>query len=195
MAKENRYVVTMDMYVYGKDDYTARVEAHKLVDELKNKYDNQAAVLDIVEQPFGRLGNRKLKDISKPTSKSDEDEDLPFEEEVNERISFSNPGKIDILIDSLANASDFEIKKAATEVFGINIQMFGDTDELFKEITDVILPNSTDEEIDQYFEKYFGAYADEVLAQYNEEPNDAPPDDKSLNERFKQLAGIKPLYS
>tara|TARA_R100001126_G_C4792032_1_gene132414 strand:- start:60 stop:647 length:588 start_codon:yes stop_codon:yes gene_type:complete len=195
MAKENRYVVTMDMYVYGKDDYTARVEAHKLVDELKNKYDNQAAVLDIVEQPFGRLGNRKLKDISKPTSTSKSDEDLPFEEEVNERISFSNPGKIDILIDSLANASDFEIKKAATEVFGINIQMFGDTDELFKEITDVILPNSTDEEIDQYFEKYFGAYADEVLAQYNEEPNDAPPDDKSLNERFKQLAGIKPLYS
>ena len=193
MAKENRYVVTMDMYVYGKDDYMARVEAHKLVDELKNKYDNQATVLDIVEQPFGRLGNRKLKDISKPTSKSDED--LPFEEEVNERISFSNPGKIDILIDSLANASDFEIKKAATEVFGINIQMFGDTDELFKEITDIILPNSTDEEIDQYFKKYFGAYADEVLAQYNEEPNDAPPDDKSLNERFKQLAGIKPLYS
>ena len=195
MAKETRYVVTMDMYVYGKDDYMARVEAHKLVDELKNKYDNQAAVLDIVEQPFGRLGNRKLKDISKPMGRDEKEEDLPFEEEVNERISFSNPGKIDILIDSLANASDFEIKKAATEVFGINIQMFGDTDELFKEITDVILPNSTDEEIDQYFEKYFGAYADEVLAQYNEEPNDAPPDDKSLNERFKQLAGIKPLYS
>ena len=193
--RENRYVVTMDMYVYGKDDYMARVEAHKLVDELKKKYDNQAAVLDIVEQPFGTLGNRKLKDISKPMGRDEKEEDLPFEEEVNERISFSNPGKIDILIDSLANASDFEIKKAATEVFGINIQMFGDTDELFKEITDVILPNSTDEEIDQYFEKYFGAYADEVLAQYNEEPNDAPPDDKSLNERFKQLAGIKPLYS
>ena len=43
--RENRYVVTMDMYVYGKDDYMARVEAHKLVDELKKKYDNQAAVL------------------------------------------------------------------------------------------------------------------------------------------------------
>ena len=32
--------------------------------QLKKKYDNQAAVLDIVEQPFGTLGNRKLKDIS-----------------------------------------------------------------------------------------------------------------------------------
>ena len=59
--------------------HVAKEEAHKLVDELKKKYDNQAAVLDIVEQPFGRLGNRKLKDISKPTSKSDED--LPFEED------------------------------------------------------------------------------------------------------------------
>ena len=35
MAKENRYVVTMDMYVYGKDDYMARVEAHKLVDKCR----------------------------------------------------------------------------------------------------------------------------------------------------------------
>ena len=68
----------MDMYVYGKDDYTARVEAHKLADELKRKYDNQASVLDIVEQPFGRMGNRKLKDISKPIRK-DKEEDLPFE--------------------------------------------------------------------------------------------------------------------
>ena len=76
--RENRYVVTMDMYVYGQDDYTARVEAHKLADELKRKYDNQAAVLDIVEQPFGRMGNRKLKDISKPIRR-DKEEDLPFE--------------------------------------------------------------------------------------------------------------------
>ena len=77
--RENRYVVTMDMYVYGKDDYMARVEAHKLVDELKKKYDNQAAVLDIVEQPFGTLGNRKLKDISKPMGRDEKEEDLPFE--------------------------------------------------------------------------------------------------------------------
>ena len=192
MAKENRYVVTMDMYVYGKDDYMARVEAHKLVDELKDKYDNQAAVLDIVEQPFGTLGNRKLKDISKPTSK---DEEMPFEEKVNERISFSNPGKIDILIDNLANSSNFEIKKAAEDVFGINTKMYDDPDDIFSRITDDILPNSTDEEIDKYFQKYFGGYADEILAQYNDEPNDSPPNDKSLNERFKKLAGIKPLYS
>ena len=77
--RENRYVVTMDMYVYGKDDYMARVEAHKLVDELKKKYDNQAAVLEIHEQPFCSLSSRKLKDISKPMGRDKKEEDLPFE--------------------------------------------------------------------------------------------------------------------
>ena len=72
--KENRYVVTMDMYVYAENDYMARKNAHKLADGLKSKLDNQAAVLDIVEQPFGTLGNRKLKDISKPSS----GEKIPF---------------------------------------------------------------------------------------------------------------------
>jgi|TARA_Y100000114_G_C11701248_1_gene298548 hypothetical protein len=74
MSKENRYVVTMDMYVYAENDFMARKKAHKLADGLKNKLDNQAAVLDIVEQPFGTLGNRKLKDISKPSS----GEKMPF---------------------------------------------------------------------------------------------------------------------
>ena len=74
MSKENRYVVTMDMYVYAENDFMARQKAHKLADGLKNKLDNQAAVLDIVEQPFGTLGNRKLKDISKPSS----GEKMPF---------------------------------------------------------------------------------------------------------------------
>ena len=74
MSKENRYVVTMDMYVYAENDFMARKKAHKLADGLKSKLDNQAAVLDIVEQPFGTLGNRKLKDISKPSS----GEKMPF---------------------------------------------------------------------------------------------------------------------
>ena len=64
----------MDMYVYAKNDYMARKNAHKLADNLRNLRDNQAAVLDIVEQPFGTIGNRKLKDISKPSS----GEEMPF---------------------------------------------------------------------------------------------------------------------
>jgi len=64
--EEKRYVVTMDMYVYAENDNMARKNAHKLADGLKSKLDNQAAVLDIAEQSFGSLGNRKLNDISKP---------------------------------------------------------------------------------------------------------------------------------
>ena len=74
VRNDNRYVVTMDMYVYAENDYMARKRAHDLTDELKKKYDNQAAVLDIVEQPFGTFANRKLKDISKPSS----GEKMPF---------------------------------------------------------------------------------------------------------------------
>ena len=72
--EKKRYVVTMDMYVYAENDYMARKNAHKLADNLRNLRDNQAAVLDIVEQPFGTIGNRKLKDISKPSS----GEEMPF---------------------------------------------------------------------------------------------------------------------
>tara|TARA_Y100000361_G_C10867260_1_gene192365 strand:+ start:178 stop:405 length:228 start_codon:yes stop_codon:yes gene_type:complete len=71
--KEKRYVVTMDMYVYAENDYMARKRAHEIADNIKSP-NNRAAVLDIVEQPFGKLGNRKLKDISKPSS----GEEMPF---------------------------------------------------------------------------------------------------------------------
>ena len=104
--------------------------------------------------------------------------------------------KIDILVDNLSDSTNSEIKQYAQDVFGIVPQDFGeDADEIYTHIVDEILPMADDEEIDEYFETYFGAYADEVLAQYNDEPNDLPPNDKSLNERFKKLAGIKPLYS
>lgn len=66
MSKDKRYVVTMDMYVYAENDHMARKNAHKLADGLKSKLDNQAAVLEIHEQPFSTLGSRKLDDISKP---------------------------------------------------------------------------------------------------------------------------------
>ena len=74
MKKKKRYVVVIDTYVYAENDYMARKNAHKLADNLRNLRDNQAAVLDIVEQPFGTIGNRKLKDISNPSS----GEEIPF---------------------------------------------------------------------------------------------------------------------
>ena len=63
--KEKRYVVTMDMYVYAKDDYTARKKAHKMKKAF-DKYNRRPAITEIGEQPFATLTYRKLSDHSEP---------------------------------------------------------------------------------------------------------------------------------
>jgi hypothetical protein len=76
--KENRYVVTFEAYVYAENDYMARRKSHAVNDSINAIMNVQDSdVMDIVEQPFGTMGNRKLKDISKPRDK-DEDKELPF---------------------------------------------------------------------------------------------------------------------
>ena len=77
MAK-NRYVVTFEAYVYAENDYMARKKSHAVNDSINAIMNVQNSdVMDIVEQPFGTIGNRKLDDISKPVSK-DKDKPLPF---------------------------------------------------------------------------------------------------------------------
>ena len=71
MAKENRYVVTMDVYVYAENDYMARKRGHKLAEKI------DADVTEIGEQPFASMNYRKLDDFSKPSDRS-KDEPLPF---------------------------------------------------------------------------------------------------------------------
>ena len=76
--KDNRYVVTFEAYVYAENDYMARRKSHAVNDSINaimNVQDSE--VMDIVEQPFGTMGNRKLDDISKPRDK-DKDDKLPF---------------------------------------------------------------------------------------------------------------------
>lgn len=51
---KKRYVVTMDVYVHAKDDYSARYKAHKLADKVG------AGVTEIGEQPFASFNYRKL---------------------------------------------------------------------------------------------------------------------------------------
>ena len=76
--KENRYVVTFEAYVYADNDYMARKKSHAVNDSINAIMNVQNSdVMDIVEQPFGTIGNRKLDDISKPVS-NDKDKPLPF---------------------------------------------------------------------------------------------------------------------
>lgn len=55
-----RYVATIEIYVYSKSDLSGCVEADEICKELRNKYDNHAAVVDFVEQPFGKIESRKI---------------------------------------------------------------------------------------------------------------------------------------
>ena len=71
MAKDSRYVVTMDVYVYAENDYMARKRGHKLAEKI------DANVTEIGEQPFASFNYRKLDDYSKPSDRS-KDEPLPF---------------------------------------------------------------------------------------------------------------------
>lgn len=55
-----RYVAIIEFYVYSNTDLSACVDADEICKELRNKYDNQAAVIDFVEQPFGKITSKKI---------------------------------------------------------------------------------------------------------------------------------------
>ena len=74
MAKDNRYVVTFEAYVYAENDYMARKIAHGVKRECSGY---ESKVIEIVEAPFGSLNTRKLENISDITYEK-EQEDLPF---------------------------------------------------------------------------------------------------------------------
>ena len=76
--KDNRYVVTMDVYVYAPNDYMARKRAHKLKNQIddNNKHGANPSISEIGAQPFASTQYRELDDISKPSDKSDGP--LPF---------------------------------------------------------------------------------------------------------------------
>ena len=58
--EENRYVVTVEMYMYDTDDKSVKKQAEKFTSDLRRKNDNEAKVLTIVGQKFGTIGNRKV---------------------------------------------------------------------------------------------------------------------------------------
>ena len=76
--KRKRYAVTLDVYVYAKNDYMARKKSHELAEEIDSKHPNaRTNVTEIGEQPFASLAYRKLDDKSRPSNK-EKDEPLPF---------------------------------------------------------------------------------------------------------------------
>lgn len=59
-----RHVATITVYTYGDDPKKALEEAENICDEINHKYDSQAKVEQLHEQPFGTLESKKI-DIQK----------------------------------------------------------------------------------------------------------------------------------
>lgn len=55
MSKETRYTVTLDSYLYARNDREAMVKAAKVAEFLRTLDDNQAQVLELHKTPFASL--------------------------------------------------------------------------------------------------------------------------------------------
>ena len=76
--KENRYVATIEMYVYADNDYMAKKRANDLKLSIENRrHSDHVKVTEIGEQPFGSFDYRKL---DEPTfrPKDESYKPLPF---------------------------------------------------------------------------------------------------------------------
>ena len=61
MEKEKRYTVTIDLYIYEKNDDDAKKEAQKIINVLNGRDDCRADVLSIFETPFASFEKREVK--------------------------------------------------------------------------------------------------------------------------------------
>jgi len=52
---EKRYVAKVEMFVFETDDWAAETMARSIAKDIAGKYDNQACVVEIRHQPFGRV--------------------------------------------------------------------------------------------------------------------------------------------
>ena len=82
--RRKRYAVTLDVYVYAKNDYMARKRAHKLKGAF-DKHDRRPNITEIGEQPFASMTYRKIEDISEPIVKV-KDEPLKSQRCFNEKL-------------------------------------------------------------------------------------------------------------
>jgi hypothetical protein len=55
-----RWVATVEMYVYGKDEKEARQQAEDLIQTMDKQADNHPSLVDLVPQQFGKLGIREI---------------------------------------------------------------------------------------------------------------------------------------
>ena len=57
-----RWVATIDMYVYGRDEKSAREEADEIIKMIDEQADNHPALVSIKSQQFGQIGEEEKGD-------------------------------------------------------------------------------------------------------------------------------------
>lgn len=62
--QEKRYVITMDFYAWAKNDKQILKQAHKLVEKMKKKLDNQAKILRVEEVPFASPAIKEVYNVT-----------------------------------------------------------------------------------------------------------------------------------
>ena len=55
----SRWVATIDMYVYGRDEKAAREEAEDIIKMIDEQADNHPALVSIKSQQFGQIGEEE----------------------------------------------------------------------------------------------------------------------------------------
>ena len=60
MAKQKRYTVTLDLYLFARNDREAMVKAAKLAEELRNEKEGEAQVISLDETPFASAYSRNV---------------------------------------------------------------------------------------------------------------------------------------
>lgn len=56
---KNRYVQTLDLYIYADSDEDAKKEAERLCAELNDKYDCHAETIRIYQKNYGDIGEAR----------------------------------------------------------------------------------------------------------------------------------------
>jgi len=62
---EKRYATDIDFYQYAKNDEEVIEKAKKVVNDMRDKLDNQAQIVEINETPFASMESRKLENVPK----------------------------------------------------------------------------------------------------------------------------------
>ena len=58
MSKEKRYALTVDLYIYARNDREAMVKSALLTENLRKEEDNQAQVLTLEEADYSCFATR-----------------------------------------------------------------------------------------------------------------------------------------